>query len=225
LTEERQILAEPAKFLFETEFDIGEGGVMRADAERFTQDDLDAARGEGHRAGAAEAELREREASERRQAEALEGIKAHLATMAEAQTRILDETIRDATKLALAIAGKVAPELVRRQPMVEIEALIREHLQRLIDEPRIVVRVAESLLDPLKARIDQLAQGCGFGGKVVLIAEPTLASGDCRLEWADGGVERDTEAVAREIIDRVMGVIDGDHDTATAPDPGDRNPG
>ena len=57
--------------------------------------------------------------------------------------------------------------------------------------------------------IDDIARAHGFPGLVVL-GEPSVAVGDCRIEWADGGINRDAgladgaigEAVARYISAR-----------------------
>ena len=75
------------------------------------------------------------------------------------------------------------------------------------DEPRIVVRVNDSLLDTLRERLDGIAAGAGFAGRLVLLADPALSPGDARIEGADGGVERTPGAVQAEIsaaVDRYL---------------------
>ena len=44
----------------------------------------------------------------------------------------------------------------------------------------------------------------GFDGRLVVLAEPGIALGDCRIEWADGGLARDraaTEAAIGEAVE------------------------
>ena len=72
-------------------------------------------------------------------------------------------------------------------------------LHRVLDEPRIVFRVADDLLDNLSGRIDAMARQAGFHGKVVLLADSGLGASDCRIEWADGGAERDMTRFWAEI--------------------------
>ncbi len=43
----------------------------------------------------------------------------------------------------------------------------------------------------------------GFEGRLVILAEPEIALGDCRVEWADGGVIRDRAAIEAAIDDAV----------------------
>ena len=71
-----------------------------------------------------------------------------------------------------------------------------------------MVRVAEHDLRDRAARgSKQIAQLHGFEGRLVVLAEPGMALGDCRIEWADGGLARDraaTEAAIGEAVGRYV---------------------
>ena len=109
----------------------------------------------------------------------------------------------DAAELAFAIANKLAPALMARQPMEEVRALVAECLQMMPMEPRMVIRIPDSLIEPLQEKIDQITVQAGFEGKIALLAEPSLTGADCRVEWADGGAERDVAALSYKIEDAV----------------------
>ncbi len=66
-----------------------------------------------------------------------------------------------------------------------------------------VVRVNEALHETARAKLDDIVQRCGFEGRLVVLAEPEIAAGDCRIEWADGGVTRDSAAIEAAIDDAV----------------------
>ncbi len=188
----------PMKFAFDSVFVLE--GTGESDARDFvTPRELEAAceqaREEGFAAGVAE----ERARNERRLADALEIIAAGMGAIEQTQRAEIDRCIQMATQLALMIARKVAPALMDAAPMAEIESLVGEHLEQLIDEPRVVVRVSEGMVDALRERIDALAASRGFSGRMVLIPDAALADGDCRMEWADGGVERDTAATWKSL--------------------------
>ncbi len=214
-------MGQPVKFTFDTVFSAVAGQTTRV--ETFGRDELDAARDEAWRAGAADGAARERAATERLQATALETIGARLAGIAGTQTETLDRTISKATELALAIARKVATESLRSQPLVEVEGVIGSCLAQLIDEPRVAISVPDALLDELKDHLDDLAAGCGYQGKLVLLADPSLDADDCRIEWADGGAERDTGSAWRELeaaIEQLLYASAGQpNDDAASPDP------
>ena len=55
-----------------------------------------------------------------------------------------------------------------------------------------MLRVNDALFDALQRRLAAIAQANGYAGKIVLLADDALAPGDGRIEWADGGAERDT---------------------------------
>ena len=47
----------------------------------------------------------------------------------------------------------------------------------------------------------------GFDGRLAIISDESLAPGDCRVEWADGGIIRDTTATASVIDETVARYI------------------
>lgn len=108
-----------------------------------------------------------------------------------AEQRVEQESI----ELALVIARKIVPELMARQPFGEVEALVTECLRQLTSAPHIVVRVNDALLETAREQLTEIARNRGFDGRLVVLAEPEIALGDCKIEWADGGVVRDLNKI------------------------------
>ena len=121
---------------------------------------------------------------------------------------------REAVKAAAEIVRRLLPALGKREAVNEVETLISDCLSRLHDEPRLVVRVSDDLMDPIRQRIDALAGASGFAGRTILLADAALKSGDARVEWADGGVDRDVGAIWREIEGAIQRFVE---DGAGAP--------
>ncbi len=121
---------------------------------------------------------------------ALAGIEARLET--------------EAVEVAVAVAGKLAPALIAREPFAEISALATECFQHLVKTPHVVVRVGPDIYEIAKEKLEEIAHARGFEGRLVVMAEDGLAAGDCRIEWADGGVARD-EAATLAVIDDAVG--------------------
>ena len=109
------------------------------------------------------------------------------------------ERRRAATEIGLAVARKLLPHAARRHALGEIEGVIAAAVSEMIDEPRLVIRIADAMLDEVGERLDALTTARGFNGRVVLLADPSLAPGDCRVEWAEGGVERSAERVWHDV--------------------------
>lgn len=96
--------------------------------------------------------------------------------------------------LVLAIAKKILPDFMSRHGMQEIEPLLAESLRQMAKEPRLVIRVNEQQFEALNEKAQNLATARAFPGKVIVIACAETVLGDCRVEWADGGMERNVAA-------------------------------
>jgi flagellar assembly protein FliH len=196
--------ASPQKFLFDTSFDQPQGPIAVNFARKPAEPTFSRAELETARAAAAEearqAALAEAAASlEQRLADAVEGLAAGVSSLLERDEEIRGSAERRAIELIRAVLARALPELTRVNPLAEIEAMIADCLREAFEEPRIVLRVPNDLFDPLRQRLGAIAQQSGFGGKFVILAEDALGPADCRLEWADGGAERDVRRLAHAI--------------------------
>lgn len=192
-----------AKFLFEDAFDAPRANRPKAEKPVHTDSALAAARAEGFAEGQAVGLDEGRNEQNARLADTVGLIGETMRGLAATQHEALAATRREAARLALAIAARLAPVLVARVPLAELEALIAECLKDVGGEPRVVVRVAMPLVDELCARIETLKRSAAFAGEVIVLGEDNIAPGDCRVEWADGGAERDLGALVRTIEERV----------------------
>lgn len=212
------------KFNFDTSFNPGSEGTDSRGARSYTADDLaiaeEAAREQGRLAGIAET----RATIEHTTAVALSRIGEQLQALGRTIEEIRYESASHALKIAVAVVRKVLPDLAQRNGLAEIEALVRECLNTFYDEPRVVVRLHDKMLDPLREQIDEIAAGCGFNGKIVLFGDEHLAETDCRIEWADGGAERNLTGLYQEIgqvIEKVTGPLPAMSDRAPEPEYGE----
>lgn len=222
------------KFLFETSFDACDGLVLTGGKRRvarspgaYSEADLKAARDKAFDQGKA-AGLNEAQASiESRTAQALAKIGERLAAGDPGLEAAIDAIKRDAVEAALTVVRKVMPEFSRRRSLDEIESLVTHCLEGVLGEPRVVIRAHDSLLDSLREHIDSLAEHSGYSGKIVLLAEPDMPESDCRVEWADGGAERNSNRVWEEIdgaIARFLAVLDQGHPGGGASRPATTGP-
>lgn len=202
------------KFLFDTiDFDEVDAAAVTA---TFNETQLTLAREEslklgharGYAQGHAEATRAAEEATEEKLRALLDGASLALGQLVANEERREMEKCIDAARMALHMAHKLMPQLTLHHGLPEIERVIASAVDARRDEPRIAVTVPTALLDPLKSRIDQMAQDRGFAGKLILIADDTLAASDCRVEWADGGSER--------LLGRLMMQIEGEFSRAIA---------
>lgn len=158
---------------------------------------------EGHRRGFAEGQQH----LEKQIASALSMISSQVTQAVRVATEVPVEITSAATDLALAILRKMHPALSAKHGLDEVEGVLAACLDQLKTEPRLVAYVPNQLLDPLNERVSTISASRGFEGRIVLIGDPDLADSDCRIEWADGGLERDTRQIWTDIeaaLDRYL---------------------
>lgn len=159
----------------------------------------DAAFEEGRQAGLAEAQ----EHIDRQTAEALAHLAEQMPQVFQRQAEANDAHARDAAKVALAVMRKLFPATAEANAFEEVARVVEEVVGHLLDEPRIIVKVAEPLVAAVRERLEAVCQSQGFEGRVVVQADARLTAGDCKVEWTDGGAERDQARLMREIEETV----------------------
>ena len=190
------------KFLFDNSFEVDSEGNLKPDEKPdvlYTEEDLAAARGEAQQIGYSAGRQEALGEIQNLAANTLQNIAAAVDNIGMQHEQAILAAKQDAARMAMVIAGKLAPALLQCQPLDEVKGLITDCLDMVSDEPRIVVRVSDALIDILAEDVDQLAARGGFQGTVVLLGEANLSGADCRVEWADGGAERDIEALLQKV--------------------------
>lgn len=189
-----------AKFLFDEDFATGEKPTITVvEAERRRADAESQAHRKGFAAGLAQAQGE----ANQRIANALGVIADGLERLNRALTGIETRLEHEAVEVAVAVASKLAPELIAREPFAEISALATDCFRQLVTTPHIVVRISADIYDSGKEKLEQIARARGFEGRLVVLSDNTLAAGDCRIEWSEGGVNRDQAAVLAAINEAV----------------------
>jgi len=206
-------MAAPARFLFDLDFSRPEPSPTPAEPPR-PQIDLDQhlaemvaledrVRAEAYEEGRQDGFVAGRSDAEARAAERLADEAAALANAARALLGSLDAerlaVERRAVDLAVACARRLAGTLIDREPLAEIRALIADCLGPLRKAPHLVVRLGATDADALKPHVDRFARETGFEGRIVILGEDDIGRGDCRIEWADGGIIRDTARLDAEM--------------------------
>jgi flagellar assembly protein FliH len=209
-----------AKYLFDQDFAPDSSPAEKPVAAAELAIKLGEAESKGFRDGFDAAEKEGTAVAARRTAVAFEQIGDALDRLARGLAAIEQRIEAEAIDLAAAIGRKLAPELVSREPFAEIAALATECFRQLARVPHVVVRVNDGLLDKARTELEQMTRTRGFEGRLVVIAEPEIAIGDCKIEWADGGVIRN-QAKTDLTISTAIGRYLGARPTAAMPELGD----
>lgn len=193
----------PAKFLFDLDFAAPDVAKERAATAIEVAQQIADAEARAYRAGYEAARHEAKAESDRRAALALEEIGISIRAIAGRFATIEERMETEAVDVALSVARKLCAEMIAAEPLTEVMALVSDCFRHLTSTPHIVVRINDALYDAARAQIEQLAKRNGFEGKLVILAEPDIASGDCKIEWADGGVTLDRATIEAKISELV----------------------
>jgi flagellar assembly protein FliH len=196
-------MAAPAKFLFDTDFAAPNKARDKAATDAEIAQKVAEAEARAYRAGYEAAQHEAKVESDRRSALALEEIGIAIKGIATRYSGIEAKMETEAVDVAVAVARKLCSELIAREPLGEVMALVSDCFSHLVATPHLVVRINDQLYEAARAKIERQAAQSGFEGRLVILAEPGIATGDCRIEWADGGVVLERAAIEAKISELV----------------------
>jgi flagellar assembly protein FliH len=200
-------MAAPAKFLFDMDFGAPDKTRERPATPAEIAQTIADAEARAYRDGYEAAQREAKAESDRRAALALEEIGIAIKGIASRFSGIEARMETEAVDVAVAVARKLCSELIATEPLGEITGLVSDCFSHLVSTPHLVVRINDALYEAAREKIERQATQSGFEGRLVILAEPGIATGDCRIEWADGGVvlERAAiEAKINELVGRYM---------------------
>lgn len=200
-------MSAPAKFLFDLDFSAPKAANTVPLAEHESK--LGEAETRGYRNGFAAGQQEAAGETARRLAIAMEGIAHSLSILARGLAAVELRVEAEAVEVAVATGRKLAEALIAREPFAEVEALASGCFRELVTTPHVVVRINDALYGAAQTKLADIARQTGFDGRLLVLAEPDIAVGDCRIEWADGGMTRDRAAADALISETVQRFIEG----------------
>lgn len=178
-------------------------GAYDAEAEAssplYTEEEVELAREEAYVAGHTAALEEASNAMEQAMVTALTRCAEGIASLKPGLDRATAEIGELSAQVALAVCRKLLPHTGGEYAAREIAALVSALMPELHAQPRLMLRVHPDMVPLVRDRIAQLADRAGFEGRVVTVEEPGMALSDARLEWADGGAERNTTRLWEQV--------------------------
>jgi flagellar assembly protein FliH len=198
--------AAPAKFTFDLDLTHRPVSATSMSEEALAEIEQQA-RSAGYAEGFAAGEKAASVAAAQSLAAAANMIAQRAAALIADADKARAEAERDAVALASTVGRKLAASLMAREPSGEIEALLVDCLASLSAVPHLVIRCHPDLAGEIRnlaaARIAQ----SGFTGRLVVMGEPDITPGDGRIEWAEGGLVRDSAAITADIDRRIAAYL------------------
>ncbi|CAN1531429.1 FliH Flagellar biosynthesis/type III secretory pathway protein [Rhabdaerophilaceae bacterium] len=167
---------------------------------------VEEARQAGYQQGLLEGHQQQRNEEAARVTEAMGAIAQSLAHVVDDLRQVDAASRNESLQFAFIFARKLAGKLIDRVPVAPIEATARAILNDLRGAPHVAVRVEPSLVDLVKVRLANLLREHGIDIKLFVFPDPGVARGDCRIEWADGGIVRERQKL-EYLLEQSLGMV------------------
>ncbi len=174
----------------------------------YSEAQLEEAKAESFEAGRLEGARDAASTIEKETLLTVQAISLHITELFGRQEQANSVLLRDGIGIAATIARKLFPAMNEQNSLGEIDRMVEHTLLRLIEEPRVVIRVNPDLMETLDARVGDLKAGAGYEGRIVLKEDSALPFGDCRMEWGDGSAERNITSLWQSIDQILEGNLD-----------------
>lgn len=209
-------MAQPAKFNFDLDLSKTTRDTKLIEKDQLKQM-LEQARAEGHAQGYAEGEQSAQTLALQDMAAATQKLAAQAGAFSAAMDAAQNEHLATAAQMGATVGKKLAAHLVAAQPETEIAALLADCLTSLTSVGHVAIRCNQEQGEQIKQIAEEHAANSGFEGRLIILGEPDIPPGDCRIEWSDGGLVREFETIVSQIEDKVAQFVHAK--TGRAPHP------
>ena len=121
-----------------------------------------------------------------------------LLAEAEEYRRVAEQ---DSLHTALAAVRKLLPGLEKQTAEAEINAFLSANFANFRSQSALVFSFNPEAVSAAAEIIARLANKNDFEGKISIHKDSALGISDCRVEWGEGGVERNTHKTLEKIED------------------------
>ena len=143
---------------------------------------------------------------------AMDALHAGVEGMVEERADFRADTAREAAELVLAVAQHLAGHPLLASPAQAIDDAISRALSQVARGTELIVRVHPDMAEQIEERIATRQANDRRRLNLHVTHDPSLTSGDARIEWDEGGLTLDRamreEAVLRE-LNNLFPVDDG----------------
>ena len=133
------------------------------------------------------------------EAEALEEINNRLITLLSGAEENKKEAEASALRFAVELVRKLLPNLEAGVAKQEVEAFLSDNFADFRREKNLSFSFHPDMAAEIAPQLSKLAEKNDFEGKISIHKDINLGLSDCRVEWRNGGVERNTEEVLGKV--------------------------
>lgn len=162
----------------------------------YSEEELQHAKQAGFAEGFAEGEKQAMASVERMRVELLQVLGQQLQALQENFITTTKGFTTDAVAVGMTVVKTIFPHLVGEHKQAELKAMLDTCFQQISSsQDRLLIKVHEEDQGWMRSLAEELADHHGYKGEIKVRAVDDLQTGDCLLEWENGGAERITQDV------------------------------
>lgn len=130
---------------------------------------------------------------------ALDEINNRLVALLSGESENKKEAEASALKFAVELVRKLLPNLEAGVAKEEVEAFLSDNFSKFRGEKNLSFSFHPDMAAEIAPQLSKLAEKNDFEGKISVHKDINLSLSDCRVEWRNGGVERNTEEILGKV--------------------------
>lgn len=130
---------------------------------------------------------------------AMDEINQRLMTMIANSSNLSCELEKQSVELAQAIIEKLVPGLNKDNSVEIVKQFISDNFNNFKNEAKLSFYIHPDIISYVQETIAKLANSYDFEGKISLHKDAKLGIADCRIEWENGGVERNLAGMSAKV--------------------------
>ncbi len=142
--------------------------------------------------------------AEQRQEALMNEMNGKLSMMLADMATENSERENEAVQMALALVKKLLPSLEVQQAEAEVQKFLADNFSNFRREAHLSFAFNPQTVGAAAKIIAKLAEKNDFEGKISVHKDENLAAGDCRIEWENGGVEKNS----RKMLEKAEKLLD-----------------
>lgn len=139
------------------------------------------------------------ESIEQSQKELLESINNKLIALIANTIKAEETAEQEAFVLARAVVDKLVPGLNEEHAAEIVNKFIADNFNSFKNESKLSFYIHPYIISYAQETIAKLANSYDFEGKIALHKDASLEKADCRIEWENGGVERNSAELGERV--------------------------
>ena len=205
------------KFLFDlNNFDVVEEDIddiieeevdLTPPPPTFSEDDLEAAKAIAHSQGLQEGHSEERKTREQSLSESLKTIAESFSSLFAAEMYREKQYEEEALKLSLEVISLLAPSLNSRLGQEALKEALSPVLKSQSEQSEIRVEVHPDSAADIESYIDTVWADKDSAPNYKVVADSTIETGACQINWQDGGMIREPKKTAQAMKEAIEALL------------------